>query len=112
MNGDKTIGLLALQRIGEALRAGYSVRTRMPFRLYRLIAQLARKTREDDYREKAAEALRLAQHSSSSSDRTHLVRLAGGWVELADKAHEDNQRPRRPLILHPLVQKKLGELPE
>jgi hypothetical protein len=113
MSGDKTIGLLALQRIGEALRAGYSARTRLPFRLYRLVVQLARRTKEDAYREKAAQALRLAQHTSSSSDKTHLVRLAEGWVELADKAHDDAKRPRRPTILHPLVQKKLGgDLPE
>jgi hypothetical protein len=68
--------------------------------------------REDDYREKAAEALRLAQHKRFSSDKTRLVKLAEGWVELAGKAHEDTQRPRRPTILHPLVQKKLGDLPD
>jgi hypothetical protein len=113
MNGDTTIGLLALQRIGAALRAGYSVRTRVPFRLYRLIAQLARITKEDDYRQKAMEALHLAQRTPSSPEKTRLVKLAEGWVELADKAHEDNQRPRRPTILHPLVQKKLGgDLPD
>jgi hypothetical protein len=112
MDGDNTIGLLALRRIGQALRARYSIRTRLPFRLYRLIAQLARITKEDDYREKAAEALRLAQHKRLSSEKTRLVKLAEGWVELAGKTHEDTQRPRRPTILHPLVQKKLGDLPD
>jgi hypothetical protein len=77
-----------------------------------LVAQLTRVTKEDDYLDKAAQSLRLAQHASSSSDKTRLVKLAEGWVELANKAHEDNQRPRRPTILHPLVQKKLGNLPD
>ena len=74
---------------------------------------LARTTKEDDYRHKAAQALHLAQGAPSSLDRTRLLKLAEGWVELADKAHEDIERPRRPTILHPLVRKKLGgDLPD
>jgi hypothetical protein len=30
-------------------------------------------------------------------------------VELAEKAHEDNRRPRQPTILHPLIERKLGK---
>ena len=112
MHENRTIGLLALRRIGEALRWGYGIRTRLPFRLRSLVEQLTQVTKEDDYLDKAAESLHLAQHASSSSDKTRLVKLAEGWVELADKAHEDTRRPRRPTVLHPLVQKKLGDLPD
>ena len=49
MNGDKTVGPLALQRIGEALRSLCRTPTRVPFRLCSLVAQLKRITREGDY---------------------------------------------------------------
>jgi hypothetical protein len=77
-------------------------------RLQRLVEQLTHLTKEADYLENAAKSMHLAQHASSSSDKTRLVKLAEGWVYLADKAHEDTRRPRRPTILHPLVQKKMG----
>jgi hypothetical protein len=112
MDGHKTIGPLALQRLGEALRRQYGIRVRLPSRLYSLVEKLKRVTKEDDYLDNAADAVRLAQHSGSSSDKTHLLELAKAWVDLADKAHEDTLRPRRPTILHPLVQKKLGHLPD
>jgi hypothetical protein len=112
MDGDKTIGPLALQRLGEAFRRRYGIQTRLPFRLYSLVAQLARITKKDDYLDNAAATMRLAQHAPSYSEKTRLVSLAEGWVELADKANEDSRRPRRPTILHPLVQKQLGSLPD
>jgi hypothetical protein len=112
MDGDKTIGPLALRRLGEALRGQYDIQTRPPFRLYSLVEQLKRMTKENDYLDNAAETMRLAQHASSSLDKTRLVKLAEGWVDLAEKAHEDTRRPRRPTILHPLVQKKMGVLPD
>jgi hypothetical protein len=112
MDGQKTIGALALRRIGEMLRWEYVVHTRLPFRLSSLVGDITRITKEDNYREKAAEALRLAENAPSSSDRARLLKLAEGWVDLADKAHADARRLRRPTILHPLVQKKLGDLPD
>jgi hypothetical protein len=112
MGGDKTIDPVALLRIGEALRLRYGIQPRLPFRLYILVERLTRLTKEDDYLQNAAESVRLAQHASYPSDKTRLVKLAEGWVSLADKAHEDAQRPRRPTILHPLVQKKMGVLPD
>jgi hypothetical protein len=30
----------------------------------------------------------------------------------AEKAHENDRRPRQPTILHPLVEKKMGKLPD
>jgi hypothetical protein len=112
MDGDKTIGPLALQQLGEALQGGFGIQNRLPFRLYSLVEQLVRMTKEDDYLDNAADAVRLAQHAYSSSDKTRLLELAEAWVDLAEKAHENTRRPRRPTILHPLVQKKLGGLIE
>jgi hypothetical protein len=109
MDGDNTIGPLALRRIGEALRRMGGIPRKMPFHLYDLIAQLRRATKGDDYRHNAAELMRLAEHAKSPAEKTHLVTLAEGWVELAEKAHKDNRRPRQPTILHPLVERKMGK---
>jgi hypothetical protein len=54
----------------------------------------------DDYLDNAADAVRLAQHTHSSSDKARLLELAEVWVDLAEKAHENSRRPRRPTILH------------
>ena len=91
MDGNKTIGPLALRRIGEAFRRICGVPRKLPFRLHELVAQLRRATKEDDYRHNAAELMRLAEHAQSPSEKTHLVTLAEGWVELAEKAHKNNQ---------------------
>ena len=112
MNGDKTVGPLALQRIGEALRSLCRTPMRVPFRLYSLVAQLKRMTREGDYLHNAVETMRLAEHADSPTEKARLVMLAEGWIELAEKAQEDNKRPRRPTLLHPLVQEKMGKLPD
>jgi hypothetical protein len=69
-------------------------------------------TKEDDYLDIAADAVRLAQHADASFDKTRLLGLAEAWVDLAEKTHEATRRPRRPAILHPLAQKKLGGLPD
>jgi hypothetical protein len=65
------------------------------------------KEKEDDYLDSAAETVRLAQHACSSSDKSRLLRLAEGRVDLAEKAHNSDRR-RQPVILHPLVAKKMG----
>jgi hypothetical protein len=82
MDGDKTIGILALRRIGEAFRRMCGVPRTLPFLLQALVAQLRRATKGDDYRHNAAELMRLAEHAQSPSQKTHLVTLAEGWVEL------------------------------
>jgi hypothetical protein len=112
MDGNKTIGPLALRRIGEALRRMCGTPTKPPFRLYDLVAQLRRATKGDDYRHNAAELMRLVENAQSPAEKTHLVALAEGWVELAEKAREDNRRPRQPTILHPLIERKLGKFPD
>jgi hypothetical protein len=112
MDRDKTIGPLGLRHIGEALRRMCGIPRKLPLRLYDLIAQLRRATKEDDYRHNAGKLMRLAEHAQSPAEKTHLVTLAEGWVELAEKAHKDNRRSRQPTILHPLVERKLGKFPD
>jgi hypothetical protein len=63
-------------------------------------------SKEDDYLYSATEIVRLAQHASSSSDKSRLLKLAEGWVDLAEKAHNSDRR-REPVILHPLVANKM-----
>jgi hypothetical protein len=111
MDGDKTIGTIALRRIGEALRRRYYVPWMLPSRLHGLVRQLRRTTKEDDYRDNAADAVRLAQRATTLSDKTRLLELGEAWVGLAEKVHETAQRPQPPTALHPLVQKKLGAPP-
>jgi hypothetical protein len=112
MDGDKTIGPLGLRRIGEVLRRMCGIPRKLPCRLYDLIAQLRRAAKGHDYRHNAAELMRLAGNAKSPEERVHLVTLAEGWVELAEKAHKNDRRPRQPTILHPLVEKKMGKLPD
>jgi hypothetical protein len=112
MDRDKTIDVIALWRIGEALRRRYYIPWMLPSRMYSLVEQLKRTTKEDDYLDNAADAVRLAQHASTRSDKMRLLGLGDTWVGLAEKVHETAQRPRPPVILHPLVRKKLGSLPD
>jgi hypothetical protein len=110
VEGDKTIGSTALRRIGGALRGLYDVPSKLPYRLFRLLSQLKRQTDADAYRQYAAEAMRLAQEVPPSSRKMRLMRLAEDWLRLADKVREE--RPQEPAVLHPLIQKKLGDPPE
>jgi hypothetical protein len=57
MDGDETIGPLALKRLAEALRGQNGIQTRLPFRLRSLVEQLMRMTKEDDYLDNAADAV-------------------------------------------------------
>jgi hypothetical protein len=97
---------------GEALRRMCGIPRKLPSRLYDLVAQLRRATKGGDYRHNAVELMRLAERAHSPAEKTRLVTLAEGWVELAEKAHEDNRRTQQPTILHPLVARKLGKLPD
>jgi hypothetical protein len=112
MNGEKSVGPLALRRIGEALKRLWLAPRKHSFRLGDLIAQLKRATKEDDYRHNAVELMRMAEHAGSPAEKFRLVALAERWIALAGKAHEDKQRDQEPTILHPLVEKKMGKLPD
>jgi hypothetical protein len=64
-------------------------------------------SKEDDYRQNAANSMRLAQRASSCEDKGRLLRLAEAWLDLADRVHGAAKQLRRPTLLHPLIQKKL-----
>jgi hypothetical protein len=66
-------------------------------------------SKEDDYRRNAADTMQLAHRASSNEDKGRLVRLAEAWLDLADRARRTAKRLRRPLLVHPLVQKKLDQ---
>ena len=79
MDGDRTIDPLALRRLGEALRWRYYMpKQSSPSRLNRLVEQLKHVTKEDDYLYNAKDAVRLAQHAPSLSEKTRLIKLAEG----------------------------------
>jgi hypothetical protein len=58
-------------------------------------------TKEDEYRQNAADTVQLAQRASSSSDKGRLLRLAEAWLDLAERAHTMAPNLRRPTIPHP-----------
>jgi hypothetical protein len=62
-------------------------------------------TEENDYRQHAADALQLAQQTSSTSDKRRLLRLAEAWLDLADRARKVAKNLRGPT--QPPVQQKI-----
>ena len=42
-------------------------------------------TKEDEYRKNAAQSVELAKRASSPVDKGHLLLLAEGWLDLADR---------------------------
>jgi hypothetical protein len=49
-------------------------------------------SKEDDYRQNAAETMRMAQRASSISDKGRLLKLVEAWLDLADRAHKAARR--------------------
>jgi Mg2+ and Co2+ transporter CorA len=64
-------------------------------------------TKEDDYRNNAAEMIQLAQRASSNRDKHRLLNMAEAWLDLADRARNSMRRLRKPSVLHPLVREKI-----
>jgi hypothetical protein len=64
-------------------------------------------TKEDDYRNNAAEMIQLARRASSSADKRRLLNMAEAWLDLADRSHNALRRLRKPSVLHPLVREKI-----
>ena len=60
--------------------------------------------REEDYRTKAAESLKLALRARSIADKGRLLAMAEAWLDLADRAHEVANPRMRAIADHP----KLG----
>jgi hypothetical protein len=54
--------------------------------------------REWDYRCAAARTVELAHQAKSTADKDRLLRVASGWLDLADRAHGAGVRWRRPAL--------------
>lgn len=50
--------------------------------------------RVEDYRRKAAELMRLAQRASTAENKSRLMKLAEGWLDLADHRVDLARRTR------------------
>jgi hypothetical protein len=65
-------------------------------------------TKEDDYRQNAAQTIELASRAENRADKGHLLALAEKWLDLADRAHRLTKRFGVKHRNHPLVDAKLG----
>jgi hypothetical protein len=65
-------------------------------------------TKEDDYRNNAAQTIELASRAENKADKGHLLALAEKWLDLADRAHKLTKRFSVKRSNHPLVDAKLG----
>jgi hypothetical protein len=66
-------------------------------------------SKTEEYLENAAETVDLANKASSSADKGRLLRLAGKWLDLAERAGRLVTRSRSPVGEHPLVTMVLGQ---
>jgi hypothetical protein len=61
-------------------------------------------TKEQEYRNKAAEAVQLASRAATSGDKARLLGVAERWLNLADRVHRSAREHIGNLSLeHPLV---------
>jgi hypothetical protein len=66
-------------------------------------------TKEEDYRENAAETLDLARRAGTLRKKRRLLALVEKWLDLADRASQLTSRlGRKTQPDHPAVVKKLG----
>ena len=65
-------------------------------------------SKQDEYRDSAAQTFDLASRASSSDDKSHLLDLAEKWLDLADRSR---QQATRALKEHPLVKRAFQGLP-
>jgi hypothetical protein len=92
----RALDRFVLERLGEMLRGRYPLPPTLPSNVYDLVKKLDRHAdrdiaapaKEGHYRRQAVEAMRAAQHSSSSAVKNRLVTLAEAWIELAEKARK------------------------
>jgi hypothetical protein len=65
-------------------------------------------SKQDEYRQFAADALDMAGKASGIDSKTRLLNMADAWLNLADRADREPKRPHHPSREHPLVTKVLG----
>jgi len=59
-------------------------------------------SKETEYKENAARFVELAQHTTSTADKGHRIRLAEAWLDLID-SHRAARSHRPKEREHPLV---------
>src|SRR6266436_309135 len=59
-------------------------------------------SKQDEYRDSAAQAFDLAARASSAGDKSHLLDLVERWLDLADRSRH---QATHPLKEHPLVKR-------
>jgi hypothetical protein len=64
--------------------------------------------KEQDYRDNAGEALKLAAKLPATAAKKRLLNMAEKWLDLADQAHRHQRRHTVELPEHPLLRAKLG----
>jgi hypothetical protein len=66
--------------------------------------------KQDDYRNKAAETVNLANRAATSTDRGRLLSLAEKWLDLADRANRvATHGIGRIGATHPLIRSRLPD---
>lgn len=66
-------------------------------------------SKDEEYIANAVFSLELAGRTVRSADRQRLLRLAEGWLNLADRAQKRLRSKRGKVPDHPLVKAKLGD---
>jgi hypothetical protein len=74
-----------------------------------MVGELDPMSKTDEYLNNAAETVELASRASSSADKSRLLRLAGRWLDLAERAGRLVRRSKSPVGEHPLVTRVLGD---
>jgi hypothetical protein len=69
---------------------------------------MIRKEKEYEYRSNAILSLELARRASSPADKTHLLKLAEDWLELANLIQRQSGQRVRKLGEHASIRVKLG----
>ena len=65
-------------------------------------------SKQDEYRDSAAQVFELGGARFKSNDKSHLLDLAEKWLDLADRSR---QQATPPLTEHPLVKRAFQRLP-
>jgi hypothetical protein len=67
-------------------------------------------TKQDDYRNNAAETVELASKASTPRDKARLLGMAEKWLDLAERVHRTTRNQIGMLRLeHPLVRSRLRD---
>jgi hypothetical protein len=66
-------------------------------------------SKTDEYTAYALALLEMAEHAPSAIQKRRLLRIAEGWLDLADRLQKRLRSKRRDNSEHPLLKAKLGD---